>query len=99
MENNELGKRFVESVDNKPLDLETVFNTSQSPEIQQLSQLKSPEAIQNFIDGLFGQILEQTKDTNKKEEDLEKVKSLLNQYGSFVSSLTNKEEAAGSKMC
>ena len=96
MESKEIGKRIAEIASSTTLDPQTLFNTTQLPEFQQLSQIKSPEAINSFIDGMFSQMLTQAKEVGKKEEDLEQVKGLLNQYGSFIQSMANKDvEGAG----
>ncbi len=89
-----MGKKLAQIAIDTPLDPTTIFNTCQSPQFIELSQLKSPENITSFIDGMFSQLMESTKDVDKKEEDLTKVKELLNQYGSFVYNLTNKNTEA-----
>lgn len=100
MDNNEkeMGKKLAQIAIDKPLDPQTILNTCSSDEFLPLSQLKTPDKINSFIDLMFSQLLEQTKNLNNDQEDLQRVRALLNQYGSFVSSLTNKETTAEPKM-
>ncbi len=99
MESKELGKRFSEVASNTELNFENIVAISQQSELRTLSQLKSKEEIDNFIDGTFNRVLEQAKEADKKEEDIERMKGLINQYGSFIFNMVNKNvEAAGTQL-